>query len=366
MSQPEALTPWLKQALIQLIADRTGFKIRDNDQAAFAGIITKRTQRLGLIFPENYYQLLEEKTNQSNQEWKQLIPEITNTESFFFRDKGQFKLLENSILPDLIHYKSANKTLRICSAGCSTGEEPYSLAILLKRLIPHITEWDLTILGVDINSVAINKAKTGLYRPWSFRGLDEVIKQTFFEEINGYYYIDKSVKDMVKFQTVNLLEDAFPENDSELREMDLILCRNVFIYFDKSAIKTILDKFYNALNPLGYLLVGHAELYSQKLLPFQVRVFEESIAYQRPADDLADAIPKSDQTPLIPHSTQTATSEIMSSSSEQLFEENDIKMKKVALNLLRQLPADTRIARQGNLTASELILKIEKSLKETN
>ncbi|NET33385.1 MAG: protein-glutamate O-methyltransferase CheR [Cyanothece sp. SIO1E1] len=363
MSSTESLNPWLRQAFVQLIANRAGLKIRENDQEIFQEIVFKRTKRVGLSFPENYYQFLESQTEESHEEWQQLIPEITNTESFFFRDKGQFKLLRNHILPNLIQCKAQDQTLRIGSAGCSTGEEPYSIAILLKELIPNLEAWNLTILGVDINSVAIAKAKAGIYRPWSFRGLDNNIKNQFFQEFNGQYHIDSDIKRMVKFQTVNLLRDSFSNLNFALENMDLILCRNVFIYFSESAIKTVLNKFYAALQPSGYLLVGHAELHGQNLNQFQVKVFEESIAYQRPTDDAVRPISSTSMMQATAPDSQKSATKIDPQNLGNLLAGNDIKMQQVALNLLRQLPADTKISRLGNLTAAELILQLEQSLK---
>lgn len=363
MAQTDSLTPWLRQAFIRLVAERTGLKIRENDQEVFKEIILKRTQKSDVTFPEAYYQLLESRTDESHKEWKNLILEITNSESFFFRDKGQFQLLRNRIFPSLIQEKSSEKTLRICSAGCSTGQEPYSIAILLRELIPDIEQWNLTILGIDINSASIEKAQTGIYRSWSLRGLEQHTKRRFFQESDGDYHIDQTIKNMVTFQTVNLLSDPFSDLTHDIRDMDLILCRNVFIYFSDSAIKTVLNKFYDALRPYGYLLVGHAELHSQNLNQFQIKVFEESIAYQRSAQaPIHPMYEISPIQPILPPAPKLSTASDPQA-FENMFTGQDINMQKAALNLLRQLPANTKISKLGNLTASELILQLEQSLR---
>ena len=359
MSSREPLSPELTQAFIQLIAKRTGITIRENDQKIFKEVISRRAKLIGLISLEDYHQLLETGTYQSHQEWKSLSVEITNTESFFFRDKGQFRLLRNYIFPDLIKQRANTKTIHIYSAGCSSGEEPYSIAMLLSELIADIREWDITILGIDINSVALDKARKGIYRPWSFRGVDRNIQNQFFKKINDQYHINSDIKNMVNFQTGNLLDDSFANPLSTARDIDLILCRNVFIYFSNSAIKTVLDKFYNALCPLGYLMVGHAELYSQNPNQFQTKMFEESIAYQRPGNT---AVTPSNTLPPVPLQKILDKTAISKDSHENLDSsliEANAQMKKAALTLLRQLPADTRIAKFGNLTASELIQQFE-------
>ncbi|MEM9003093.1 MAG: CheR family methyltransferase [Cyanobacteria bacterium P01_F01_bin.86] len=366
MSQTNVLSPQLRQAFIQLIVNRTGLQIREHDQAAFQAIILKQINHLGVPSAENYYQLLQSKADQTHEAWKSLISEITNAESFFFRDKGQFKLLKNVIFPSLIQQKADNKTLRICSAGCSTGEEPYSIAILLKRLIPDLEMWNLTILGVDINSAAIAKAREGIFRSWSFRCVNRDIQQRFFHRKGDTYRIDQTIRDMVDFQTVNLLEDPFNALGYSIEYMDLILCRNVFIYFSKSAIAVVLDKFHEALLPQGYLLAGHAELHSQNPKKFQVKIFEESIVYQRLAHDASHSISINPLSKPIAQPSQRAYVAKDPQSLEDLLDGNNVQMQKVSLNLLRQLPADTRIARLGNLTASELIFQIEQNLKATD
>ena len=357
-------SPELTKAFIQLIVKRTGIIIRENDQPVFKETIIQRTKLTGSGSVAAYYQLLTCETYNSQQEWDSLTTEITNNESFFFRDRGQFRLLKNHIFPDLIQRKAQTKTLRICSAGCSTGEEPYSIAMLLHDLIPNIKDWDLTILGIDINSVALDKARKGLYRPWSFRGIEPEIQKRFFRQINDQYHISDDIKTLVSFQAGNLLDNSSLNPFCYIRDIDLILCRNVFIYFSNGAVKTALDKFYNALAPMGYLLVGHAELYSQKPDRFLIRMFEESIAYQRPADTATSPIVSR------PAALSQKISPVITTTDDELqtpdnsFIDVNLQMQKAAINLLRQLPGETRIAKLGNLTASEIIQQYEQASKK--
>lgn len=366
MSSTQSLTVQLKQAFAQLIADRIGVTLRKNDQASFEEFIFRRLKAIKIEQPEDYYWLLQADREQSAQEWKLLILEITNTESFFFRDTGQFKLLKNYILPKIIEQKSGQKTLRICSAGCSTGEEPYSIAILLKELISELDDWDLTILGVDVNTSAIQSAQQGLYRPWSFRGVDKTHQQRFFHAVDNQYQINDDIKQMVDFQLGNLLDDSLLDPFATIKDMDLILCRNVFIYFSSSAIEKILNKIYDALCPLGYLLVGHTELYSQNSNKFHIKMFEESIAYQRPLNNAAQPMSEFLSIKTASTKNQPVVTKSDSQDLSDLLKGNDIKMHKVALDLLRQLPGDSRIAKLGNRTASELISQLENTLKETD
>jgi chemotaxis protein methyltransferase CheR len=281
-------TRWLKEELIEaftrLVANHTGIVIREQDRVLFCEKISLRAKATRAASPNDYYQLLKSKTLKSYQEWGKLIILLTNNESYFFRDKEQLNLLKNQIFPDLIKRKQTQKTIRICSAGCSTGQEPYTLGILLKELLPDFQQWTVLILGIDIDRQALEEAEKGVYEPWSFRGVDEEIKRQYFQKIDHRYHLIPDIKKIVKFQSVNLVKDTFPQPCSELREMDLILCRNVFIYFENSAIAKVLDKIYQTLQPSGYFLTGHTELSAQNLSQFEKIFFPESIVYQRPSE----------------------------------------------------------------------------------
>jgi chemotaxis protein methyltransferase CheR len=363
---PPSLGQELILSFTRLITKHTGIEIREREQAALSEKIFLRMKALKLDIPENYYQLLNSSTSNSHEEWKRLVILITNIESFFFRDTDQFALLRDRILPELIQRNQNNRTLRICSAGCSSGEEPYSLAILLKELLPEPEQWNLTILGIDINQEALQKAQTGIYRPWSFRRVDVDIIKRYFRVTNNHYHLNPSIMQMVKFQNLNLLENFSNQSNLELREFDLILCRNVFIYFESSAIEKVLNQFYNALQPLGYLITGHAELYGQNLNQFQANVFPESVVYQRIDGDGLDTArrPLPSETNYIP--IKNSLWELNQGDLVSDLEKNNVKMQQAALNLLKQLPPGTQIPKLGNLTAAELIAQLETALQAIN
>lgn len=366
MSPPKILSPQITQAFAELITDRIGVILRKNDYVSIQDFIFSRIKATDFKRPEDYYQLLHRNTAQSHQEWKLLISTTTNTESFFFRDKGQFNLLRNYILPKLIAQKSHQKKLQIFSAGCSTGEEPYSIAILLKDIVPDLKNWDIKILGVDVNAAAVQDAQKGIYRPWSFRGIDSTLQQRFFKETGNLYHIQDEIKDMVNFQVGNLLDDSDLDPFSNIKNIDLILCRNVFIYFHDAVIGKVVNKIYDALCPSGYLLVGHTELHNQNSNKFHIKVFDESIAYQRPQNNEIKPVSEFLSIQTSPALNQTAESQPDQQTLSELFRGNDIKMHRAALNLLRQLPGDSRIAKLDNCTASELIKQLENKLKETD
>ncbi len=296
------MNPDLIQDFIQLIAKRTGLQVQDKDHLELAKKIGLRITALKLPTPEIYYQLLLNQPSQeiadrrkqahsSAQEWEALTLLLTTGETYFFRDRGQLNLIQETILPEIIARKQqvraisqTKPSLRIWSAGCSTGEEAYSLATIVRELIPNYLNWNLLILGTDINTESIAKAKAGSFSEWSFRMVDPKIKQRYFKLQNRDWQVDEHIRQMVTFRSGNLLTDDYPRLNSDIYNMDIIICRNVFIYFNAENVKTILDKFYQALNPGGYLITGHAELQGLHLKEFVPKAYEESIVYQRVED----------------------------------------------------------------------------------
>ena len=281
MFTTETISAQLRENFVNLIAQQTGIEIRSQNYGSLSDNILSRVKALHLASPQAYYDLLASLDSRGEEEWQQFVCLVTNRESYFFRDKGQFALLRQSILPELIRQNQRTKILRICSAGCSTGQEPYSLAILLRELIPDIDTWSVNIYGIDINRESLDHALKGLYNVWSFRQVEDEIKDRYFKNLAGYYQLDPQVKRAVKFQQVNLVRDPLPRLESDIREMDLIICRNVFIYFTDQAIARVVEKFFNTLKMNGYLLTGHAELGSHHLKAFHSKLFPESVIYQK-------------------------------------------------------------------------------------
>lgn len=281
----------LVQPFVSLIATTLGIHIRPSDQLTLWKKLLTRVKALSLPSPEAYYQLLDQSQSAPGRaEWRELANLITTTETYFFRDSGQFSLLRNYVLPELISRKRALATqsacrpqLRLWSAGCSTGEEAYSLAIVLDQLLSDRSQWDILILGTDVNHSTITRARQGIYSDWSFRAVAPEVQQDYFRRHWEGWEIAAPIRQMVKFRPGNLVQDGYPEVHAELHDLDLIICRNVFIYFEPQAIDQVLKKFYATLSPGGYLMTGHLELHGQAIDGFQVRSFPESALYQRPS-----------------------------------------------------------------------------------
>ena len=281
MNTTRTIAPTLREDFIQLIAQQTGIEIRTQNYTAMGDNIFSRVKALKLSSPQAYYNLLSRSNRESEEEWQQFVCLLTNKESYFFRDQGQFTLLRQTILPELICRNQRTKQLKILSAGCSTGQEPYSIAILLRELIKDLEKWQITIVGVDINRQSLVQCKKASYNPWSFRQVEEQIQQRYFKNLGGFYRLDDQIKQMARFYQVNLVRDQMPEIKKDLSDMDLILCRNVFIYFTENAIAKVVNKFWETLKPDAYLITGHAELSHHQIKAFQTKMFPESIVYQR-------------------------------------------------------------------------------------
>jgi len=189
--------------------------------------------------------------------WQVLLNRVTIGETYFFRNQWHFQALRDRILPPLIYQRrmDGELTIRLWSAGCASGEEPYSLAILLQELIPDYHNWDIEILATDLNSESIAKAEKAIYGGWSFRMETPLhVKETYFTEAAGLYTLKSDVRHMVNFRTMNLIEDSYPQ-----QPIDVILCRNVTIYFDRLTTQMVVQRFFDILQPNGWLIVGHSE-----------------------------------------------------------------------------------------------------------
>ncbi|MFA3781703.1 CheR family methyltransferase [Melioribacteraceae bacterium 4301-Me] len=260
--------------------------------------------KLGLSFPQDRWKELErgimqaaQASNKKNvEEYLQslllfslseneceiLTSYLTNSETYFFRDEKLFDALKFHILPSLIESREKEKRLRIWSAGCSTGEEPYSIALLLNQLIQNIDEWNITILASDINPISIEKMKKGLYNEWSFRGVPAFLKESCFTKVqNGQYEILNKFKKMITPAIINLAKDNFPSLNNNTTAMDIILCRNVLMYFNYDTVNKTINNFYNCLVDNGWLIVSPSDFSQILFSKFSSEYYLENILYRK-------------------------------------------------------------------------------------
>lgn len=263
----------------ELICRQTGLHLYDKDMDKLLQTVRSRIDHGGFASADAYYHYLLGGGHES--EWETLMIRLTCGESHFFRDKGQLQLLQDRIIPELIERNAHKRSLRVWSAGCSTGEEPYTLAILIHELLQQRQGWRLTLVGSDINEKSIRDAQKAIYRDWSFRGTGDEKIRTYFQSHRSGWQLDQKIRQMVTFIQVDLMNDPFPDLTSSLFAMDLIICRNVFIYYGQDAINTMMRKFAATLADGGYLLTGHAEVASPEKSGLKLRSFAESTIFQR-------------------------------------------------------------------------------------
>lgn len=186
-----------------------------------------------------------------------IVDAMTTNETSFFRDGSPWEALRGSVLPELIERRARTRRLRLWSAACSTGQEPYTLAMVLRSEFPQVCGWDLEILATDISTTVLERARRGAYLGTELaRGLDPRLRRQFFEKKeDGLHHLDPAVRDMVTFRRMNLAQ-AWP---GWVGHYDLIFVRNVLIYFDLDTKKDILRRMERHLQPDGYLLLGSGE-----------------------------------------------------------------------------------------------------------
>ena len=211
-----------------------------------------------------------------------LSTHLTVGETYFFREKASFDSLGKSILPQLIRARGNERSLRIWSAGCSTGEEPYSVAILLTELLRDRKDWNITILATDINALALHRASQGVYKEWSFRDVAPGLREKYFDRTkDGHFELAQQVKELVTFAHVNLADDAYPALETNTNAMDIIFCRNVLMYFEPDCARKVVHKFHHALIEGGWLIVSPAEASHTLFSPFITCNFPGAILYKK-------------------------------------------------------------------------------------
>jgi len=234
MVVPESRTPDLERALERAVADANL-----PDARALHGVLSRKAQAGDLL--------------------DAMVSALNVGETHFFRGAPQIGVLEQRILPELIDRRGRERRLRIWSAGCSTGEEAYTLAILVRRLLPAPAEWDVLILATDINGRSLERARRGLYTAWSLRSAPEFVRNSYLAGEGNRFEIAPQIRDMVTFSRLNLAEDDYPSVSTNTQAMDLIVCRNVLLYFDEDGTRAVIRRLRDALAEGGWLMLGPVE-----------------------------------------------------------------------------------------------------------
>lgn len=265
-----------------LAAQRLGLDLPEHRRADLERGLLAAGRACSMSAPEQYLAWLASLSD-GHPAWGQFASSLTVGETYFFRDRAAFDALEQHVLPALIAARRAEGTrrLRLWSAGCATGEEPYSLAILLDRLIPDGSEWAITILATDVNSRALDIAERGRYREWSFRDTPRWIRDRWFHHRGPERIeVDARIRRMVTFAPLNLTDDGYPSVVTNTTAMDVILCRNVLMYFTGEALRRTVAKLRSALAIRGWLLVSPAEASIELFRPLTPVNFPGTVFYR--------------------------------------------------------------------------------------
>lgn len=238
-----------------LVTGRTGIVLSAQKRELVYGRVVRRLRQLGLGSFSEYCELLQQRPEG---EVPELVNAVTTNLTAFFRERHHFDYLAQTLLPQLIKHKATVRRLRIWSAGCSTGEEPYSIAMVVRELLPPGLGWDIKILATDIDTEVLARASTGIYALERVNGLSPERARRSFLRSSGAHVaqvqVKKILKDLIVFRQLNLME-AWPMKGP----FDIIFCRNVVIYFDKPTQAKLFDRFANLLGGGDHLFVGHSE-----------------------------------------------------------------------------------------------------------
>lgn len=262
----------------KFIYDKTGIYFQDNKKYLLESRLLKRISYLKLNNFDEYYKLLNSGLNKG--ELRYFYDTITINETFFFRNTGQLDALVQKVIPEIIQNSNGSKKkIRIWSAACSSGEEAYSVAIMLNEFIkPKFPDLSFEIVGTDINQTVLDTAVRGIYGDYAIRNMPMPYLKKYFKQIDGMYEINIEIKSMATFKYANL----FDQNDMMyLTNFDVIFCANVLIYFDTNSKIKVVNQLYKALNKGGYLFIGFSETLHGISKAFTVVSFPKTVGYKK-------------------------------------------------------------------------------------
>jgi chemotaxis protein methyltransferase CheR len=279
------------QQVCEFLTHATGLDFPAARQVDLQRGIVEAAKELGFNNPDEYLaRLLNARS--AAKELESLINHLTVGETYFFREKRTFEILAEHILPAVIRARrNGERRLRIWSAACCTGEEPYSIAIVLRRMIPDWEDWNITLLATDINSRFLRKAISGECGKWSFRDAPPWLCGGYFQTTDDKHFkILPEIMRIVKFARLNLAEDGYPSVENDTNAMDVIFCRNVLMYFTAAQAHKVIRRLYRAQADGGWLIVGAGELSNVSCVPYVTAKCDGAIIYQKGGEaPLADS-----------------------------------------------------------------------------
>lgn len=262
-----------------LLRDKLGIFFGDNKVQFLEKRINQRIRDLDFESHNEYFYFLKFGDKDGN-ELQQLTNLITTNETYMFREYDQLEAFANHCIPEMHERKLSRgkKSLRIWSAGCSSGEEPYTLAIILKEILEDFNDWDIRIMATDVDENMLDLARKAEYGERSVKHVPHEYFENHLQAVNGNYQVKEATRKLVEFQHLNL------HDRRSLRRMqgfDFIFCRNVLIYFDESARKSVVDQFYTSLSMGGYIFLGHSESVGRISTAFKLNRLGDHLVYSK-------------------------------------------------------------------------------------
>ena len=279
MNNLEKMSPEDFKKLREFIYLKSGMFFSDAKLYFVENRVAKRLEALNFSSYAKYLQHIQNPGNQ--RELFILFDQITTNETSFYRNPPQIDAFKNSILPKLVASAKANgrRTLKLWSSACSSGEEPLTLAMVIKEKSAIVQGLNVQIFASDISNEMLTKAEEGVYTEYSMRNLPAPYKTKWFKNTGGNYTVDQELKRMVQYQRFNLVDY---QGYFRFKDMDVIFCRNVLIYFDLAVKRGIIESFHKCINRDGFLVIGHAESLHNISKDFKLEHFSRAIAYLRP------------------------------------------------------------------------------------
>ena len=278
MSERQGLAAGLSEhelsEIRMLIEERTGIRFDESRERFFSTRVSEHLHAKGFARGTDLLRAM----RKSNVEYEALLERLLTQETSFFRYPAVYETLEKRVLPEL-HIKKFWKnprTLRIWSAGCSTGEEPYSIAITIADALNFADAWNVEILATDVGRLALKNAERGVYAGRSIASVKKAQLAAHFAQMENGYQVKPRLRKMVTFAQMNLASAVY------VGRMDLIFCMNVLIYFSEERRHLLVQRFYDTLEPGGYLFLGHSESISKMPVKFQAIVLNDCILYRKP------------------------------------------------------------------------------------
>jgi chemotaxis protein methyltransferase CheR len=319
------------------ISRRLGFRIDDSRLDELADLLRQRMTRLGAASIEDYLREFET----SREELRAVAGHVTVCETYFFRIPEHYRALAEAALPERMRAQSERRRLAVLSAGCSSGEEAYSIAMVIRENVHDLASWQVAIRGVDVNPVVIERARKARYSEWSLRDLAANVRQRYFERNSKQFHLEQAIREMVSFEEGNLLDfgAGFWQRDA----YDVIFLRNVLMYFGPDTAGAVMSRVAECLLPGGYLFLGTAETLRGLSTDFHLCHTHDIFYYQRrePSELRAARQPRSAPVAL-PLTSPDAPGQSLAPPEPQTSWFDDIRRASERIQRLSQGPADLR------------------------